>query len=90
MRGSFKPLYLQTRRKSIATLSPSLTYRPLRVDGSGNDRLKEIKALLASNPILAAPNVGEPMLLYISATYQVVSAVLVVEREQDEPKFPLQ
>ena len=31
--------------------------------------LEEIKALLASNPILAAPNVGEPMLLYISATH---------------------
>ena len=41
--------------------------------------LQEIKALLASNPILAAPNADEPMLLYISATYQVVSAVLVVE-----------
>ena len=44
--------------------------------------LEEIKALLASNPILAAPNVGEPMLLYISATHQVVSAVLVIERNR--------
>ena len=52
--------------------------------------LEEIKTLLASNPILAAPNVGEPMLLYISATHQVVSAVLVIEREQDGHKFPLQ
>ena len=52
--------------------------------------LEEIKTLLASNPILAAPNVGEPMLLYMSATYQVESAVLVVEREQDGHKFPLQ
>ena len=52
--------------------------------------LEKIKALLASNPILAAPNVSEPMLLYISATHQVVSAVLVVEREQDGHKFPLQ
>ena len=42
-------------------------------------RLEEIKALLASNLILAAPNVGEPMLLYIAATHQVVSAMLVVE-----------
>ena len=40
--------------------------------------LEEIKALLASNPILATPNIGEPMLLYISATHQVVSVVLVV------------
>ena len=53
-------------------------------------RLKEIKALLASNPILAAPNIGEPMLLYMSATHQVVSAVLVVEREEDGHKLPLQ
>ena len=52
--------------------------------------LEEIKTLLASNPILGAPNAGEPMLLYISATHQVVSAVLVVEREQDGHKFPLQ
>ena len=52
--------------------------------------LEEIKALLASNPILAAPNVGEPMLLYISATHQVVSAVLAVEQEEDGHKFPLQ
>ena len=51
--------------------------------------LDEIKTLLASNPILAAPNAGEPMLLYISATHQVVSAVLVVEREQDGHKFTL-
>ena len=52
--------------------------------------LEEIKALLASNPILAAPNVCEPMLLYILATHQVVRVVLVVEREQDGHKFPLQ
>ena len=40
--------------------------------------LEEIKAILAMNPILAAPNMGEPMLLYIAATHQVVSAVLVI------------
>ena len=51
--------------------------------------LEEIKAILATNPIPAAPNVGEPMLLYIAATHQVVSAVLVVERETDRHKFPL-
>ena len=52
-------------------------------------RLEEIKALLATNPVLTAPNMGEPMLLYIAATNQVVSAVLVVEREVDGYKFPL-
>ena len=41
--------------------------------------LEEIKALLATNPVLTAPNTGEPVLLYIAATHQVVSAVLAVE-----------
>ena len=52
--------------------------------------LDEIKTLLANNPVLTAPNIDKPMLLYIAATHQVVSAVLVVEREVDGYKFPLQ
>ena len=41
--------------------------------------LEEIKTLLATNPILTTLHVGYPM-LYISATNQVASVVLVVER----------
>ena len=52
--------------------------------------LEETKKLLASNPILAAPSVGEPMLLYISAAHQVVSAVLVIARQEEGHKFSLQ
>ena len=52
--------------------------------------LEEIKAILATNPVLVAPNTGEPMLLYIAATHQVVITALVVERETDRHKFPLQ
>ena len=52
--------------------------------------LEDIKALLATNPILAAPGVGEPMILYISAMNQVVSAVLVVERDMEGHKFRVQ
>ena len=33
-------------------------------------------------PILVPPTDGEPLLLYIAATTQVVSAALVVEREE--------
>ena len=51
--------------------------------------LEEIKALLASNPMLAAPNIGESMLLYISTTHQVVSVVLVVEQNEEGHKFPI-
>lgn len=41
--------------------------------------LEEFKKVLATNPILATPWPIEPMLLYIAATNQVVSVVLVVK-----------
>ena len=39
-----------------------------------------VKLLLTKAPILVPPTDGEPLLLYIAATMQVVSAALVVER----------
>ena len=42
-----------------------------------------VKQLLTKAPILVPPTNGEPLLLYIVATTQVVSAALVVEREEE-------
>ena len=39
--------------------------------------------MLTTAPILASPLPKEPMLLYIAATNWVVSAVVVVEREEN-------
>jgi hypothetical protein len=38
--------------------------------------------MLSTAPVLASPMRKEPMLLYIAATNRVVSAVVVVEREE--------
>jgi ribonuclease HI len=46
------------------------------------EALNSLKNILNSPPILTAPTTEEPMLLYISVTTQVVSATLVVEREE--------
>jgi hypothetical protein len=46
------------------------------------EALDSLKNILKSPPILTAPTTEELMLLYISATTQVVSAALVVEREE--------
>jgi hypothetical protein len=46
------------------------------------EALDSLKNMLKSPPILTAPTPEESMLLYISATTQVVSAALVVEREE--------
>ena len=42
-----------------------------------------VKLLLTKAPILVPPTDGESLMLYIAATTQVVSAALVVEREEE-------
>jgi hypothetical protein len=39
--------------------------------------------VLSRPPVLVAPKEKEPLLLYITATHQVVSTVLVVERSEE-------
>ena len=46
--------------------------------------LQDLKKYLSSTPILVAPRPQEPLLLYLAATNQVVSAALVAQREVDE------
>jgi hypothetical protein len=47
------------------------------------EALTKLKAMLSNSPILVPPATGEPLLLYVAATTQVVSAVLVVERAEE-------
>ena len=42
-----------------------------------------VKRLLTKATILVPPTDGEPLLLYIAASMQVVSATLMVEREEE-------
>ena len=46
--------------------------------------LQDLKRYLSSTPTLVAPKPQEKLLLYIAATNQVVSDVLVAEREADD------
>jgi hypothetical protein len=43
----------------------------------------QLKKVLSTPPVLVAPKEREPQLLYIAATHQVVSTVLVVERSEE-------
>jgi hypothetical protein len=43
----------------------------------------QLKKVLSMPPVLVAPNEKEPLLMYIAATHQVVSTVLVVERSEE-------
>ena len=43
------------------------------------EALDKVKEVLANPPVLVASTPEEPLLLYLAATTQVVSAVIVVE-----------
>jgi dsDNA-binding SOS-regulon protein len=43
----------------------------------------QLKKVLSTPPVLVAPKEREPLLLYIAATHQVVSTVLVVKRSKE-------
>jgi hypothetical protein len=45
--------------------------------------LENLKKLLSNTPILVPPTEGEPLLLYVAATTQVVSAAIAVERKEE-------
>jgi len=47
------------------------------------EAFEDLKRLLSTSPVLVTPREREPLLLYISATNQVVSTVLVVERAEE-------
>ena len=44
--------------------------------------MQQLKEILSSAPILAAPEPGEPLLIYMAATNRVISIVVVVERKE--------
>ena len=50
--------------------------------------LAQLKYTLTHAPILAAPREKEPLLLYLSATNFVISAVIVVERLEEGKQWP--
>jgi hypothetical protein len=54
------------------------------------EALDKLKATLAHVPILIPPQGSEPLYLYITATTQVVSAVIVVEHTEEGHALPVQ
>jgi hypothetical protein len=52
--------------------------------------LDELKALISKPPVPASLDPGETLLLYITATTKVISATLVVEREEPGHIYKIQ
>jgi hypothetical protein len=50
---------------------------------NAREALTRLKSTLSEPPILVPPAAGEPLLLYIAATTQVVSTAVVIERAEE-------
>jgi hypothetical protein len=66
------PLYRLLRKAKHFTWTPE-----------AEEALDNLKALLTNAPILVPPSEGEALLVYVAATTQVVSATIVVERQEE-------
>jgi hypothetical protein len=58
--------------------------------GEADQTLEELKIFLTTPPVMVPPAPKETFLLYISASTQVVSAVLVAERPEEGHQYPVQ
>jgi ribonuclease HI len=71
-------------------------YRLLKIHGhfswtvEAQEALDKLKATLAHTAILTPPQDGEPLYLYVAATTQVVSAVIIVEHAEEGHTLPVQ
>jgi len=54
------------------------------------EALDSLKKTLTSAPVLVPPQPAEPLLLHVAATTQVVSAAVVVERQEEGHALPVQ
>jgi hypothetical protein len=51
---------------------------------------ESLKESLTTPPIMTPPTPGETLLIYISTTTNVVSTILVAEREEERKAYPVQ
>ena len=54
-----------------------------------DEAFKQLKRMLSTAPVLAAPTEKEHMMLYIAATTRVNSIVMVVERPEKDRAQPI-
>jgi dsDNA-binding SOS-regulon protein len=59
------------------------SYKKFEWTKEADAAFSQLKKVLSTPPVLVAPKEREPLLLYIAATHQVVSTVLVVEQSEE-------
>jgi hypothetical protein len=81
---------LQLGEKGLSLYRLLKKYERFSWTVEAQEALDKLKATLTHVPILTLPQDGEPLYLYVAATTQVVSTVIVVERTEDGHTLPVQ
>jgi hypothetical protein len=76
--------------KGFPSIASSKKHERFSWTTEAQDALDKLKASLTHAPILTPPQDGEPLQLYVAATTQVVSAVIIVERTEEGHALPVQ
>src|SRR4051812_13151003 len=67
------PLYQRMKKTDKFTWTPK-----------ANEAFNELKRMLSTAPVLAAPIEKEPMMLYIASTSRVINIFMVVKRPEKD------
>jgi hypothetical protein len=76
--------------KSLPLYRLLKTHERFSWTAEAQEALDKLKASLNHAPILTPPQDSEPLYLYVAATTQVVSAIIVVERTEEGHAFTVQ
>src|SRR6185312_2260562 len=90
MPGGAQPIHRSVGRTRPALYKLLKKSNPFGWTEKAQVALDCLKALLSSPLVLVAPEPCEPLLLYLAATNHVVSAALVVEREEQRHALKVQ
>jgi hypothetical protein len=90
MMADSRLFHQQTQRKRLTLLQVLKKADNFVWDDEAQKAFEALKESLTTPPIMTPPIPKESLLLYISATTNVVSTVLVVEREEEGQAYPVQ
>jgi len=89
MFGGAKPFYLEVGGEGVTTISAPEKTERFSWTPEAKESLGNLKKTLTSAPVLVPPQPAEPLLLYVASTIQVVSAAVVVERQEEGHALPV-
>jgi len=88
--SSAEPFHLEARGKALPLYRLLKKVERFTWTTEAEEALSNVKKTLTTTPILVPPRPAKPLLLYVAATTQFVSAAVVAERIEEGHTLPVQ